>query len=146
MTTPRRAGIEDAHELAALHAAAFAQPWSASDLAAFLSRPVCHAITTSNGFVLFDIADGESEILTLAVAAAARRTGIARALMQAAMGLAVAEGAQTMSLEVAADNAAALALYRDLGFGEIGRRRRYYQRPDGEMDALVLACRLPPPP
>jgi [ribosomal protein S18]-alanine N-acetyltransferase len=146
MTTPQQAGLEDAHELAALHAAAFAKPWSASDLAAFLSRPVCHAIMMSNGFVLFDIADGESEILTLAVAGAARRRGVGRALMQAAMAQAEADGAETMSLEVAADNEAALALYRGLGFGEIGRRRRYYQRADGEMDALVLTCRLPPPP
>jgi ribosomal-protein-alanine N-acetyltransferase len=146
MTTLRRAGLEDAYELAALHAAAFAKPWSASDLAAFLSRPTCHAIMMSNGFVLFDIADGESEILTLAVAGAARRRGVGRALMQVAMAQAAADGAQTMSLEVAVDNEAALALYRGLGFGEIGRRRRYYQRADGEMDALILTCRLPPPP
>jgi [ribosomal protein S18]-alanine N-acetyltransferase len=146
MTTPRRAAAEDAHELAALHAAAFAKPWSASDLAAFLTRPACHAITTTHGFVMFDAADGDSEILTLAVAPAARRSGLGRVLMQAAMDEAAAAGAQGMSLEVAADNAAALALYRGLGFAEIGRRRRYYQRPEGEMDALVLARRLPASP
>jgi [ribosomal protein S18]-alanine N-acetyltransferase len=146
MTNPRRADMEDAHELAALHAAAFAKPWSASDLAAFLSRPACRAITTTHGFVLFDAADGESEILTLAVAPAARRTGLGRVLMQAAMNEAAAAGAQGMSLEVAVDNEPALALYRGLGFTEISRRRRYYQRPDGEMDALVLARRLPPAP
>lgn len=142
----RRAGMEDAHELAALHAAAFAKAWSASDLAAFLSRPACCAIAAPHGFVMFDAADSDSEILTLAVAPAARRAGLGRALMQAAMAHAAQDGAEAMTLEVAADNGAALGLYRSLGFAEVGRRRRYYKRPEGEMDALVLACRLPPSP
>jgi [ribosomal protein S18]-alanine N-acetyltransferase len=146
MRALRCAGLEEAHELAALHAEAFAKPWSASDIAAFLSRPVCHAIASGAGFVMFDLAEGESEILTLAVRPAAQRQGVGRALMQAAIAQAVADGAESMSLEVATDNEPALALYRGLGFAEIGRRRRYYQRADGEIDALVLARRLTPAP
>ena len=42
-------------------------------------------------------------------------------------------------LEVAADNAAAQALYARAGFAESGRRRGYYRRPDGSgLDALVM--------
>jgi ribosomal-protein-alanine N-acetyltransferase len=43
-----------------------------------------------------------------------------------------------MHLEVAVDNAAALRLYRRAGFAEAGRRRGYYERPGGRVDALVL--------
>ncbi len=40
-----------------------------------------------------------------------------------------------MFLEVATDNAPALALYTAAGFVEVGRRRRYYA---GGSDALVM--------
>ena len=40
---------------------------------------------------------------------------------------------------MAADNAAAIALYRSAGFEPVGRRAAYYARPDGPaVDALVL--------
>lgn len=45
------------------------------------------------------------------------------------------------TLEVRAGNAAAVALYRRLGFEEVGRRRRYYA--DGS-DALLMT--RPPGP
>jgi ribosomal-protein-alanine N-acetyltransferase len=46
-------------------------------------------------------------------------------------------------LEVAADNAAALRLYKGLGFAAVGRRKAYYRRPGGQpVDAVVLALAL----
>ena len=51
--------------------------------------------------------------------------------------------AKRLFLEVADDNAAALALYRRLGFVEVGRRQRYYERPAvPAVDALVLQLAL----
>jgi ribosomal-protein-alanine N-acetyltransferase len=51
--------------------------------------------------------------------------------------------AKRIFLEVAEDNEAALALYRKLGFQEVGRRKRYYARRDGEpADALTMALTL----
>ena len=42
-------------------------------------------------------------------------------------------------LEVAVDNAAAVALYEKAGFETTGRRPRYYARPSGErVDALLM--------
>ena len=90
-----------------------------------------------DGFVLARAVAGEAEILTLAVAPAARGKGLGRALLQAAISKAQALGAQTMFLEVGADNPAALALYAGLGFTKVGDRKGYYQG----RDALVL--RLP---
>mgnify|MGYP001404481592 CR=1 FL=1 len=46
-------------------------------------------------------------------------------------------------LEVATGNAAALGLYKAMGFQEVGRRKGYYERPGAEAeDALTLALNL----
>jgi ribosomal-protein-alanine N-acetyltransferase len=55
--------------------------------------------------------------------------------MTGAIAGAEARGAALMTLEVAAENSAALGLYRALGFSRVGRRPRYYA--DGG-DAVVL--------
>jgi Acetyltransferases len=56
-----------------------------------------------------------------------------------------ASGAQSLFLEVAEDNAAALGLYRSLGFVEVGRRPGYYDARSGggkEKQALVLRLEI----
>jgi ribosomal-protein-alanine N-acetyltransferase len=78
------------------------------------------------GFLLSrQVAPGEREILNLAVAPAARRRGIARKLLDAE--LARAGGA--WFLEVRASNTAALGLYQDRGFQQVGIREEYYHDP-----------------
>jgi len=88
------------------------------------------------GVLLARQAGGEAEILSVAVLPQARRQGVGRALMEHAL-QALTEADATF-LEVAADNAGALALYRRCGFEPVGRRNGYYTRPDGPVDALVL--------
>ena len=77
----------------------------------------------------------EAEILTLAVTPLVRRNGAGRALVEAAAAIAAARGADSLFLEVAATNAAALGLYAASGFETAGLRRAYYA--DGA-DALVM--------
>lgn len=83
---------------------------------------------------------GEADIQTIAVAPAARRGGIGRALMRALMEMAAGRGARELFLEVRADNPSAQRLYGELGFDRIGVRTAYYQ-PDG-VDAIVMRYRL----
>jgi ribosomal-protein-alanine N-acetyltransferase len=127
----------DTAPLAALHAQCFPDPWDAAAIAALLATPGTFAFQSDDGFVLARAVAGEAEILTLAVAPAARGKGVGRALLEAAMTKAKALGAETMFLEVGADNPAALALYAGLGFAKVGDRKAYYNG----RDALVL--RLP---
>jgi [ribosomal protein S18]-alanine N-acetyltransferase len=135
----RAANVADAPELAIVHAEAFAEPWSAEALAELVAAEGAVALTGEGGFILARAAAGEAEILTLAVRPAERRRGVARALVEAAAAAARAAGAESLFLEVAADNAAALALYRRCGFEQIGLRARYYRRVGAPpMDALVL--------
>lgn len=96
------------------------------------------------GFLLGRIVADEAEVLTLAVDPASRRRGIGARLVAAFLAEAAARGAGRAFLEVAADNAAARALYAAAGFAEVARRRGYYRDPaGGAVDALVLARDLP---
>ena len=68
--------------------------------------PALCSVDLVDYFVLYD----------LYVIEAARRQGIARALMNAASEWAKAQGADRLDLETARDNAPGQALYRDLGY------------------------------
>jgi len=78
------------------------------------------------------IVAGEVHVLEIAVAPAARRRGVGRALLSA---LIDACGGGVALLEVRASNTAARTLYEGSGFVVVGRRPKYY--PDGE-DALLM--------
>ncbi|MFC3124874.1 GNAT family N-acetyltransferase [Pseudoroseomonas globiformis] len=129
----------DAGALAALHARSFpaAEAWGADALRLMLEAPGGAGLWDGrHGFILLRVAADEAEILTLAVVPQARRLGLGAALLGGALGLAAAGGAGTMFLEVSANNRAAMALYCNMGFSQVGSRRRYYA--DGS-DALVLS-------
>lgn len=78
----------------------------------------------------------DAELLTLGVALAVRRRGLGRTLLSELIEQARKQGANRMFLEVRVDNDPALNLYRDMGFQQIGLRRRYYQ-PEG-VDAYTM--------
>lgn len=127
--------------MAGIHATAFDAPWDADVMRVFLASAGAFAAITEPcqaGFILCRRMAGEAEILTLAVDPAQRRRGLGSALLAAAVDWAADAGADALFLEVACDNAAAIALYGADAFAEVGRRRAYYSRPGGAMDALVL--------
>jgi len=134
----------DLTELAAIHAAAFSDPWTARAIGELLASPGTFAFHAEGGFVLARIAGGEAEILTLAVRPDWRRHGTGGALVRAAAEQAVALGGRRIFLEVAVSNHAARALYTALGFGEVGRRKGYYALgAQKREDALILRSNLP---
>jgi len=134
---------ETAARLAALHAEAFAAPWDAAAFEALLGQAGVFALEEADGFILLRTVADEAEILTLAVRPAARRQGLGARLVGAGSRAAAARGATRLFLEVAEDNAPALALYAAAGFVGAGRRPGYYARPDGgREDALILARNL----
>lgn len=91
------------------------------------------------GYVCWWLVGDEVHILNLAVHPDGRRGGVGRALVQRVVDDAVAHRAVSASLEVGRQNAAASALYRSMGFSEIGVRRDYYAR--GE-DAVIMERRF----
>ena len=143
MTNAIRLGPAHARITAALHAACFEAPWSEVEFARLLEQPgvaglIWHA-DTPDGFILVRAAADEAEILTLAVAANRRRRGIAARLLNEACRMLRAGGTRRLLLEVAADNAAARALYEGCGFAVTGRRAGYYDRGAARrVDAIIM--------
>lgn len=133
--------------MAAVHAQAFAAPWDAAAFAELMQGAGVFGLLAGDaaelGVILCRVAAGEMEVLTIGVPPAARRRGVARALMAAALGAARQAGAEAAFLEVAVDNAEAAALYAGLGFRRAGLRRNYYDRGlAGRADALVMRLDL----
>ena len=79
---------------------------------------------------------GDADLLTIATLPAARRRGVATAMLTRLVGRARQAGCGAVLLEVRVSNTGAQALYRRHGFVPIGRRRRYYLAP--VEDALVM--------
>jgi ribosomal-protein-alanine N-acetyltransferase len=132
-------------EMARIHAASFVmpRPWSEAEFVAVLADPLGIALTESQGFLLGRAVAGEAELLTLAVDPAARRQGMAKALVLRFIEAAKTRGADSIFLEVARTNTAAAALYSKCGFAERGSRKGYYQgTAGGKVDALIMVLEI----
>lgn len=78
----------------------------------------------------------EAQINKIAVAPAARRQGIAKALLQKAERFCREKKMISLSLEVRVSNEAAIRLYEQTGFSRIAVRKNYYVYP--REDALIM--------
>lgn len=141
--------LEPAHAriAGALHGTSFDAPWSSSEFSRLLEQPGVAGLMWSagepQGFILIRAVADEAEILTLAVAPLHRRQGVAANLLAEACRMLRAGGTHRLFLEVAADNAAARALYQAYGFVETGRRPQYYGRGGAQRtDAIIMALTL----
>jgi [ribosomal protein S18]-alanine N-acetyltransferase len=94
------------------------------------------------GFALALALGREAEILSLGVVPDCRRAGVGTALLVSICAVARQRGVEHVVLEVAADNAAARALYAARGFTVVGRRRNYYCQAGHLVDALILRVPL----
>jgi ribosomal-protein-alanine N-acetyltransferase len=144
------AGPDQAGAIAGLHEQLFVPPWNEAGIRALLDHPASTAFVamignpkTAVGFIMGQIAADEAEILSIGVAEPWQRKGLGKRLVDGlARAVKKAEG-RSIFLEVAADNAAALALYKRLGFTETGRRKGYYERPGAKaVDALRLSLAI----
>jgi ribosomal-protein-alanine N-acetyltransferase len=141
MTTDmRRALPADAELFAQLHGLSFDEPWSVGSFAVLLAQPGVAGWLWGEppaGLLLVRAVADEAEILTIAVAPTARRQNGAKTMIEEALTVLKQGLTRRMFLEVAADNTAALALYRAAGFSPCGRRPGYYAR--GAIDAIIMA-------
>ncbi|MES2435021.1 MAG: GNAT family N-acetyltransferase [Pseudomonadota bacterium] len=128
-------------EMAAIHAACFTtpKPWSAAEIASTLDSAFAFVLTEPSGFLIGRVVAGEAELITLAVDPGARKRGTGGRLVDGFLVEARVRGAESVFLEVAANNLPAQSLYARKGFEPKGKRRGYYQTPAGDrLDALVL--------
>ena len=73
----------------------------------------------------------------MAVSPDYRRKGIAETLMTGLHAEGMKKNVSTFFLEVRESNAGAISLYQKMGYKEIGKRKRFYERP--VEDALVMS-------
>ena len=94
------------------------------------------------GYGVLSVAADEAHVLNVCVAPQYQGRGHGRRLLRALVQQARARAAARLFLEVRPSNPNAIALYREEGFGEIGRRPRYYPAHAGREDAIVMAMEL----
>lgn len=148
------AGPDRAIEFAEMHERLFKPAWSIPSFQEVLSHPGAtafmarvrdgaDALPEPAGFIVGQLAADEAEILTIGVLPRWQNRGVGRMLVEGLARAATRAEAQRLFLEVAADNQAAFALYRALGFTAVGLRKGYYEREGADpQDALVLALPL----
>jgi len=136
----RLLGPGDATTLADLEARVFDDAWDRDRFEALLGQDRFLAAGAFDGprlcayLASYSLA-GELEIVNVAVDGVLRGQGLGGALLRFVLDLAVRRGVGRIVLEVRADNAPALALYRSCGFRRVGLRPGYYVG----SDALILA-------
>ena len=142
----RRATLADLPAIMHAESGAHAYPWSEKVMQRYLLKPDCVWLLeqsgTHIGHAVVTLIVGESELLMMTVAPEFQRQGYGKVLLQQVLDQLRSAGAECMFLEVRESNAAAIALYEGLGFGENGRRRDYYPAPGGSEDALLYSMDL----
>lgn len=123
-TVLRDCTFGDLESVVAIERASFPDPYPLLEFAAWLSISAARFVVACVGDELVGYAIArrgprEGEIISIAVAPGARRTGVGRALMEAAMEY--LDGCQRIQLMVEKGNAGAIALYRSFAFKETGR-------------------------
>lgn len=149
-----RAGVMgDCGRLAQIHAEGFAHPWDRLEFERMLSQGAVLDLLISQGIfgeiatglAISQIVAGEAELFSIVLDREVRGRHLAAPLLQAHAARLRRAGAECLFLEVAADNAPALALYRHLGFADIGRRKGYYpgeSAGSARRDALTMRLDL----
>lgn len=94
------------------------------------------------GYGVMLVAAGEAHLLNLGVARPWQRKGLGRRVLQFLIRTAREGGAEIMYLEVRPSNTPALALYEDIGFTRVAKRRNYYPAHDGREDAIIMTLPL----
>jgi [ribosomal protein S18]-alanine N-acetyltransferase len=137
--TVRALGYADLPQVIAIERRAFPTPWSLAMFVLELSKPsgVCLAAVVDGklaGYLVCSRYDQTWHLMNIAVDPAARRRGLARALLEQMFERAGRD--QQYTLEVRTSNTPAIALYERFGFRAAGTRRRYYH--DTGEDAMIM--------
>lgn len=144
----------DLPEVAAIERQSYAFPWSENIFRDCLRVGyTCRALDLSGrviGYAVMSLGAGEAHVLNVCVRQEFRNLGFGRRMLEHLLERAAGSGVVEAFLEVRPSNLAAIRLYHQLGFEQIGIRRGYYQAVDGREDAIVLKrdlrSNIPEPP
>ncbi|WP_417043281.1 ribosomal protein S18-alanine N-acetyltransferase [Dysosmobacter sp.] len=129
-------------EVAELERICFPDPWSRNMLAEELDNALSAFLVALDdegrvaGYAGLQVVLDEGTITNVAVRPECRRQGVAHQLLQVFLNFAQGHRLAFLTLEVRASNYGAIALYGELGFRSVGRRKNYYEHP--KEDALIM--------
>lgn len=129
-------------EVAELERICFPDPWSRNMLAEELDNALSAFLVALDdegrvaGYAGLQVVLDEGTITNVAVRPEYRRQGVAHQLLQVFLNFAQGHRLAFLTLEVRASNYGAIALYGELGFRSVGRRKNYYEHP--KEDALIM--------
>jgi len=135
---------EDLAAVEAIERAVYDHPWTlgnfqdslASGYQCWVARDASGTIV---GYFLLMLSLDESHLLNITVMKALHGNGYGRQLLEYAIKISRTHCAPAMLLEVRPSNPQALAVYRHIGFQQIGIRKRYYPAVDQQReDAIVM--------
>ncbi len=138
----RDMNIADVAEIVCIEQRVHACPWSSGNfIDALKSNYVCKVYEAEGeilGYVVFMFAVDEVHLLNISIVVEYQRKGLGRGLLGATIEMARGSNMRRMLLEVRHSNAAALGLYRDVGFRQIGLRQGYYSAGSEREDGIVM--------
>lgn len=137
-------GAEHVSEAVIIEKDCFSEPGGETALKYLYTSPNAYAvacINTNDGSLSayggVEYVLDEAEILNVATRRDMRRRGCAEAVMYELEKFLLFRGVRRVLLDVRASNEPAKALYRKLGYEEVGVRRRFYRFPSE--DAILMA-------
>ncbi len=125
---------EDIDQVLQIEKSTFSMPWTKRDFEAVLTNPkYLYIVVDKNGEIagycgLLDIL-GEGQITNVAIRETYRHQGIGRVMMETLLSEGQNRGITEFTLEVRESNLIARALYKSLGFTEVGVRPNFYDKP-----------------
>lgn len=136
----------DLDQVTAIESRAYEFPWSRGIFSDCLRAGYgCWVMDDAGvlvGYALLSVAAREAHILNLCIDPLHHRRGLGRRMLHRLLDLARWHHAERVFLEVRPTNTAAIRLYAEEGFNEIGTRPRYYPALKGREDALVMALEM----
>ncbi|MCH5268411.1 MAG: ribosomal protein S18-alanine N-acetyltransferase [Lachnospiraceae bacterium] len=141
----RRMQESDLPQVLEIEDKCFYVPWhNYGFLSAMESDSTCYLVAESQkkvvGYMGFSYALDEGDLCKIAVHPDMQRQGIGKEMLEQGIMTLKGLGVTHIFLEVRVSNEGAIALYRQIGFQEIGIREHYYTQPPE--DALVMEWKV----
>ncbi len=134
---------DDLDEVMAIETQAYPFPWTLGIFRDCLRVGYSCRVLERDGHIeaysVMSFGAQEAHILNLCVRTESRRQGLGKTMLSILVEDAKILGADTILLEVRPTNIAAVTLYEENGFIEIGLRKNYYPAQNGREDAVIYA-------
>lgn len=138
----RKAGVEDGEKVYLLDSTE-KDSYSLDTINSMLGAETSYTLVTEDkgrviGYINFNIAVDEAELIKVVIDANYRRQGLASSLISNAIETLKEQGVKIIFLEVRVDNTPAKNLYEKYGFIKYYTREKYYNGIDADLYRLKL--------